>query len=67
MTASPAETPSVTSGLRVSVQSAKPASPIRFLHEQLPNVYAFSTHKMFTTFCTLFPNRIFDFKILAMP
>ena len=70
MTASPAETPSVTSGLRVSVEPAKPAKPalpIRFLYEELPNVYVFSEHKMLTTFCCPFPNRIFHFKILAMP
>ena len=67
MTASPEETPSVTSGLRVSVQPAKPASPIRFLCDQLPNVYVFSAHKMFMTFCAPFPNRISRFKILAMP
>ena len=67
MTASPAEAPSVTSGLRVSVQRAKPVLPIRFLYEELPKVCVFSAHKMFTTFCTLFPNRISRFKILAMP
>ena len=67
MTASPAETPSVTSRLRVSVQPAKPALPIRFLYEDLPKVYVFSAYKMFTTFCAPFPNRIFHFKILAMP
>ena len=64
MTASPAETPSVTSGLRVSVQ---PALLIKFLYEELPNVYVFSAHKMFTTFCAHFPNRTFHFKMLAMP
>ena len=67
MTALPAETPSVTSGLRVSVQPTMPALPIRFLYEQLPNVYVYSAHKMFTTFCAPFPNRISLFKILAMP
>ena len=67
MTASPAETPPVTSGLRVPVQPAKPASPIRFLYEELLKVYVFSTHKIFMTFCAPFPNRIFHFKILAMP
>ena len=67
MTASPAETPSVTSGLGVSVQPAKPASPIRFLYEELPKVYVFSEHKLFTTCCTPFPHRISHFKILVMP
>ena len=67
MTASPAETPSVTSALRVSVQPAKPALPIRFLYEELPNVYDFSAHKMFTTFCAPFPNGISHFKILGTP
>ena len=66
MTTSPEETPSVASGMRVSVQSAKPALPIRFLYEELPNVHVFSAHKMFTTFCAPFPNRISHFKILAM-
>ena len=67
MTASPAETPSITSELRMSVQPAKPALPIRFLYEELPKVYVFSAHKMFTTFCAPFPNRILYFKILPMP
>ena len=67
MTASPQEPPSITWGLRVSVQPVKPASHIRFLYEELPNVYVFSAHKMFTTFCAPFPNRISHFKILAMP
>ena len=53
-TASPEEPPSVTSGLRVSVQPAKPASPIRFLCQQLPKVYVFSADKIFTTFCAFF-------------
>ena len=52
-TASPKEPPSVTSGLRVSVQPAKPASPIRLLCEQLSKVDVFSTHKTFTTFVLL--------------
>ena len=67
MTASPAENSSVTSRLRVSVQPAKPDLPIRFLYDELPNVYVFSAHKMLTTFCAPFPNRISLFKILAMP
>ena len=67
MAASPAKSPSVTSELKVSVRPAKSALPIRFLYEELPNVYAFSAHKMFTTFCAPFPNRISHFKILAMP
>ena len=67
MTASPAETSSVTSGLRVSVLPAKPALPITLLYEELPSVYVFSAHKMFTTFCVPFPNRISHFKIVAMP
>ena len=67
MTVSPAETPSVTSGLRMSVQPAKPILPIRLSYEELPNVYGFSEHKMFTPFCAPFPNRRSYFKILAMP
>ena len=66
-TASPEEPPSVTSGSRVSVHPAKPAFPIRLLCEELPNVYAFSAHKTFTTFCVPFPVKISRFKILAMP
>ena len=67
MTVSAEEPPSVMSGLRVPVQSAKPALPIRFLYNGLPNVYVFSSHKMFTTFWAPFSNRISHFKILAMP
>ena len=67
MTASPEKTPSVTSGLRVSVQAAKPSLPIRFLYEELPNVCLFSAHWICTTFCAPFPNRISRFKIVAMP
>ena len=52
---------------RPGVQAAKPASPIRVLYEKLPNVYVFSTHKMFTTICAPFLNGISHFKILAMP
>ena len=62
MTASPAEPPSVTSGLRVSVQPAKPTLPVRFLYEELPKVYVFSAHKIFTTLCAPFPNRIISFQ-----
>ena len=57
----------MTLGLRVLVQPAGPALPIRFLYEELPNAYVFAVHKMFTTFCAPFPNRISHFKILAMP
>ena len=67
MTASLEEPPSVTPGLRVSVQPAMPALPIRFLYKELPNIYAFSAHKMLKAFCAPFPNRISHFKILAMP
>ena len=63
MTVSPEESSSVTSGLRVSVQQDL---PIRFFYEELPTVYVFSAHKMFTAFCAPFPSRIFHFKILAM-
>ena len=54
MTASPKEPLSVTSGLGVSVQPAKPALPIRLLYEELPNVYVFPAHKNFMTFVLLF-------------
>ena len=67
MTASYEETPSVTSGLRVAVQQVKPGLPIRFLYDELPNVYVFSAHDMFTACCATFSNRISHFKILAMP
>ena len=67
MTASSKEPPSVTSGLGVSVQPAKPASSIKILCEELPKVYVFSVHKIFTIFCVTFPNRISRFKILVMP
>ena len=55
------------SGLRVLVQPAKPALHIRLLYEELPDVYVFSAHKMFTAYCAPLPNRISHFKILAMP
>ena len=67
MTASLTETPSVTSGLRVLVQPTKPDFPIKFLYEELLNVYVFSARKMFRTFCVPLCNRISHFKILAMP
>ena len=67
MTESPEGPPSVTSGLGMAVQPAKPALPVRFFYEELPNVYVFSAHKMFMTFCAPFPNRISHYKILAMP
>ena len=49
------------------VQPAKPALPLRLLCEQLPKVYVFSAHMMFATFCAPFPDRMFHFKIAAMP
>ena len=67
MTASPEGTPSVTSASKVSVQPAKPAPPIRLLCEELPKIHVFSAHWIFTTFCASFPNRVFHFKIVAMP
>ena len=48
-----------------SVSSAGQA--ITLLCEELSKVFAFSAHKIFTTFCAPFPNRISHFKILAMP
>ena len=66
--ASPAEPLSETSGSRASVQPAKSALPIiKLLCEVYPKIYAFSAHKIFTTFCAPFLNRISDFKVLAMP
>ena len=56
-TASSEEPPSVMSGLRVSGSCVK--SYQKFM--------CFSAHKIFTTFCAPFPNRISHFKILAMP
>ena len=67
MAASPAGIPSVTSGLKVPVQPAKPASSIRFLCEELPKVYVFSARKIFTIFCAPFRNQISHFKVLAIP
>ena len=66
-TASSEEPPSATSELRESAQPAKPVLPIRLFYKELPKVYVFSAHKMFTAFCARFPNRISHFKILAMP
>ena len=51
----------------MTIQPAKPASPIRLLCEQLPNVYVFSADKIFTTLCAPFSDRISHFKILDMP
>ena len=39
----------------------------RFLYEEVIKFYVFSAHKIFTTFCASFPNRISHFKIMAMP
>ena len=64
--ASPAESPSVTSESRMLIQPAKPAAPFRLLCEELPKVYVFSAHKIFTTFCAPFSNRISCFQVLAM-
>ena len=49
-TASPTDSSSVTLGLRVGVQPAKPDSPVRLLCDQLAKVYVFSAHKIFTIF-----------------
>ena len=48
----------MATGMRVSVQPGKSALPVTLLCEQSPKVYVFSTHKIFTTFCAPFPNRI---------
>ena len=53
-TLSPTESPSVKSELRVSVQPAKSASTFRLLCEELPKVYVFSLHNIFTTFLCSF-------------
>ena len=49
MSASPSGAPSVTSGLRMSVQPAKSASPIGHSSEKLRKFYVFFGHKIFTT------------------
>ena len=64
--ASPEKPPSVTPELRVLVQPAKPASLNALLREELPKTCVSFTHKVFTTFCAPFSNRISHFKILAM-
>ena len=66
-TALPAGPPSVTLGLRLSVQPAKPAPPTRLLSKQLPKVNVYSAYKIFTTLRAPFPNRISHFKVLALP
>ena len=63
----PAESSSVTLGLRVWVQPAKPDSIVRLLCDQLPKAYVFSAHKIFTIFSAPFHNEISHFKILALP
>ena len=40
---------------------------MRLLREELPKLYVLSAHKIFTTFCAPFLNRISHFKIVAMP
>ena len=55
--------PSVTSGLRKSIQ---PTALIGHLCEQQRNVNAFSTRKISTTSCTFFPYKISHFMVLAM-
>ena len=50
----------------MSVHPAKPAFHIKFLYEELPNVYVRSAHKVFTILYAPFPNRMYHFKILAM-
>ena len=62
----PAESPSVTLGMRVWVQPAKSDLSVRLLCDQLPKVYVFSAHYIFTIFCAPFPNRISHFKVLVM-
>ena len=47
--------------------AVKPASPIRLLCEELPKVYVFFAHKILTTYCAPFPERISHFKVLALP
>ena len=67
-TASPKEPPSVTSELRVSVQPAKPTSPIKLSGKELPKLNVFSAHTIFTIYCASFSSRLSYFKIpLAMP
>ena len=51
----------------MSAQPTKPASPIGLLFEELPNVYVFSVHKMFATFCASFPNISFQDPGYALP
>ena len=59
MSASPAGPPSVTSGLKMSIQPAKPASPIEHLTEQQRKCYVFSAHNIFTTWCVPFGREFF--------
>ena len=47
----------------MSFQPVKPASPIGFLCEELPKVYVFSVHKIFTAWCNSLPDGISDFKV----
>ena len=51
----------------MSVQPAKPASPIALLCLELPKVYVFSADKIFTNLRVPFPDIISYFKVLALP
>ena len=66
MTASPEEPPLVTSGLRVSVQPAKPTLPIMFLY-RVTTFMCFLHIRCSRLFVLLFSDRISHFKILSMP
>ena len=54
-------------GIENAGSNGQAALPIGFLCEQLPNVYVFSAHEIFRTFCDPFYNTIPQFKIMAMP
>ena len=51
----------------MSVQPAKPASPIGLLCVELPKVCMFSADKIFTNLRATFPDIISHFKVLALP
>ena len=61
VTASSEEPLSVTSGLRASIQPAKPIPLISFWGEQLPKSYVFYAHEIFTVFCAPFSYKITHF------
>ena len=67
MSASPGRAPISNMGIK----NVGSADQVDFTHQALERKVTrrlfFSAHKIFTTWCSPFPNRMFNFKVLAMP